>query len=89
MKKQTRSILEELNNLHPSRDNDLFIEMTANNILRSCSNLITKLHEMYDEDTANDLEKRFINSVRSGDPQKFQRKMNQIKEGKMNAKKTI
>ena len=33
MKKRTRSILDELNQVHGNRDNDLFIDSTANNII--------------------------------------------------------
>ena len=35
MKKRTRSILDELNQVHGNRDNDLFIDTTANNIIES------------------------------------------------------
>ena len=40
MKKQTRSILQELNNLHGNKDNDYFIDSTANNIIESAINLL-------------------------------------------------
>ena len=39
MKKRTRSILDELNNLGRSQDNDLLIETTANNIIESAINI--------------------------------------------------
>jgi len=35
-----------------------------------------------DESTAGDLERRFINSIRSGDPKKFKRGMTKIIESK-------
>ena len=40
MKKRTRSILEELNNLHQKRDSDSFIATTGNNIIESAINLL-------------------------------------------------
>jgi hypothetical protein len=81
MKKQTRSILQELNNLH-RKDSDFLIETSANNIIESSINLLSRIHKTYDAATANDLERRFINSIKSGDPRKFRRSMNKIIESK-------
>jgi hypothetical protein len=83
MKKQTRSILQELNNLH-RKDSDFLIETSANNIIESSINLLSRIHKTYDAATANDLERRFINSIKSGDPRKFRRSMNKIIESKKN-----
>jgi hypothetical protein len=83
MKKRTRSILQELNNLGRSHnDNDLLIETTGNNIIESAINLLNRISETYDEATASELERRFINSIRSGDPRKYKRSMQKIIEGK-------
>jgi|TARA_B110000503_G_C6772309_1_gene259874 hypothetical protein len=84
MRKKTRSILEELNNVHGKRDNDLLIDSTANNIIESAINLLSRLHGQYDVETASELERRFINSIKSGDPKKFRRSMSRIIEGKKN-----
>ena len=82
MKKRTRSILEELNNLHGNKDSDLFIETTANNIIESSINLLSRIHDNYDAETANELERRFLNSIRSNDPRKFRRSMQRVIESK-------
>lgn len=84
MKKRTRSILEELNSFSRSDNVDLLIESTANNIIESAINLIEKINRTYDEDTAIDLERRFINSIRRADPQKFKRGIQKISESKKN-----
>ena len=84
MKKRTRSILEELNNLHSRKDSDFLIETTANNIIESSINLLSRIHATYDSETASDLERKFINSIKSGDPKKFRRTINKIIEGKNN-----
>jgi len=81
MKKRTRSILQELNNLH-RKDSDFLIESTANNIIESSINLLSRIHATYDSETASDLERKFINSIKSGDPRKFRRTINKIIEGK-------
>ena len=84
MKKRTRSILEELNNVHGRKDSDHLIDSTANNIIESAINLLSRIHSTYDVDTASELERRFINSIKSNDPRKFKRSMNKIIEGKKN-----
>ena len=84
MKKRTRSILEELNNLDRARDNDLLIETTANNIIESAINLLNRIGNTYDENTAGELERRFLNSIKSGDPRKFKRGIQKVIESKKN-----
>ena len=84
MKKHTRSILQELSSLHVRDDSnaDLLVESTANNIINSSINLINMIHKNYDNDTAGELERRFLNSIRSGDPKKFRRGIQKINESK-------
>lgn len=84
MKKRTRSILEELNNLGRCKDNDYLIDATASNIIESSINLLNRISDVYDEETASELERRFINSIKSGDPRKFRRSMARIIESKNN-----
>ena len=80
MKKRTRSILEELNNLHQKRDSDSFIATTGNNIIESAINLLQRINTEYDQETALDLERRFINSIKSSDPRKFKRGLQKVVE---------
>tara|TARA_B100002019_G_scaffold274420_1_gene271350 strand:- start:5034 stop:5291 length:258 start_codon:yes stop_codon:yes gene_type:complete len=82
MRKQTRSILQELNNLALNKNNDLIIDSTANNIINSSINLINLIYENYSPIEAAELEKRFINSIRTGDPNKFKRGIQRIIENK-------
>ena len=82
MKKRTRSILEELNNLHQKRDSDSFIATTGNNIIESAINLLQRINTEYDQETALDLERRFINSIKSSDPRKFKRGLLKVVESK-------
>tara|TARA_X000001036_G_scaffold228048_1_gene213179 strand:- start:247 stop:513 length:267 start_codon:yes stop_codon:yes gene_type:complete len=88
MKKNTRSILQELNSLHVRDESnaDLLVESTANNIINSSINLINMIHKNYDNDTAGELERRFLNSIRSGDPKKFRRGIQKIIESKRTKK---
>ena len=84
MKKYTRSILEELSNIDRSTNKDLLIETSANNIIESAINLLNRISNTYDDITANELERRFLNSIKSGDPKKFKRGIAKIIEGKKN-----
>ena len=84
MKKRTRSILEELNNLDRSRNNDHLIESTGSNIIESAINLLNRISNTYDENTAGELERRFINSIKSDDPRKFKRGLQKVIENKNN-----
>lgn len=82
MRKRTRSILEELNNLHRVNRGEEFIQTTGINIIESAINLLSKIQETYDEDTASDLEKRFLASIRAGNSRKFKTGVDKIRESK-------
>lgn len=84
MKKHTRSILQELSNIGTKNHSELLIETTANNIIESSINLLNTINQNYDVETASELERRFINSIRTGDPRKFKRAINKIVENKNN-----
>lgn len=84
MKKHTRSLLEELSSIgkRTSTFDDHLIEANASNLITSCINVLEKINEHYDPDTASDLQRKFMNSIRTGDVKKFQRSMQRIIESK-------
>lgn len=82
MRKSTRSILQELSDLGVSRDKDLIIEGRGTNLIESAINLLNLIREQYDIETAADLERRFLNAIRAGEPAKFKRGIKRIQEGK-------
>lgn len=82
MRKSTRSILQELSEIGLSRDTDLVVESRGSNIIQSAINLIELIRENYDIETAAELERRFINSIKSGDGTKFKRGIKRIQENK-------
>lgn len=82
MRKSTRSILQELSDIGLSRDTDLVVESRGSNIIQSAINLIELIRENYDIETAAELERRFINSIKSGDGTKFKRGIKRIQENK-------
>jgi hypothetical protein len=82
MRKGTRSILQELSDIGLNRDTDLIIETRASNIIQSAINLIDLIKENYDAETAAELERRLINSIKGSDPSKFKRGIKKIQESK-------
>ena len=80
MRKHTRSILEELAGISIQRDKESIIETRANNVIASAINLVNYIKENYDAETADELERRLLNSIRSQDPAKFTRKVRGIRE---------
>jgi hypothetical protein len=82
MRKSTRSILQELNDLGISRNKDLVIESRGSNLIDSAINLLTLIKENYDIETAAELERRFLNAIRSSDAAKFKRGMQKIHESR-------
>lgn len=82
MRKSTRSILQELSDIGLSRDTDLVIETRASNIISSAINLLEMIRENYDVETAAELERRFLNSIKANDISKFKRGIKRIQENK-------
>lgn len=82
MRKSTRSILQELSDIGLSRDTDLVIESRGTNLIQSAINLLDLIRENYDLETAAELERRFINSIKASDPTKFKRGVKKIQESK-------
>jgi len=80
MRKKTRSILEELDNMVVERDRVHVLENRGNNIIDSALNLINMIRENYDQETAADLEKRLVNAIRTQDPRKFARGVNKLRD---------
>jgi hypothetical protein len=79
-----RSLVDELTDYAPVKDRDLFIESRAEQVMASVSHLMRLIRESYDEETADDLTKRLINSIRSDDNNKFRRGIRQIRESRTN-----
>ena len=82
MRKSTRSILQELNEVGLSRNTDLVIESRGSNIIASAINLLEMIRENYDVETAAEMECRFLNSIKAADVNKFKRGIKRIQESK-------
>lgn len=78
MKRQTKSILEEISQSVPQSNREALIESRASHVITSALNLIDMLYESYDENTAGELSRRLINSIKSSDPAKFERGIRKV-----------
>jgi hypothetical protein len=76
--------LQELSDLGLSRDTELVIESRGSNLIQGAVNLLNLIRETYDDETAAELERRFLNSIRTGDGTKFKRGIKRIQESKDN-----
>jgi hypothetical protein len=82
VRKQTKSILEEITNIVPQRDKESFVENKAINVIASTKYLVEYIQENFNQDQSDDLLKRLFNSLKTGDESKFRRGIKQIKESK-------
>jgi len=79
MKRKTRSLLEELNDFAVNKRAENVVESRATHIIESAINIVEMIRTNFEGETAQDLEKRFYNSIKSGDPTKFMRGIKKIK----------
>jgi len=86
VKRQTRSLLEELNSIAVKKDAESIIESRAVHVIESAINLIATIRENFDPEAAFELEKRLLNSIRGADPAKFTRGIRKLRDGKETAK---
>ena len=75
MKRTTRSILEEITSAAPGSTRKNIVESKSQHVLESAINIIQEFYGVYDKDEAQDLHKKFINSIRTLDSKKFYRSL--------------
>lgn len=73
MQRKTKSILDELSSMHISRDKNHLVESRANNIIQSAINIFEQIDSLYTREQAEDLQRKFVNAIKSRDPGKFAR----------------
>ena len=79
MKKRTRSLLEEINSLAPVKSKTAILESKGNNAISSIINILEMIESNYDDDTAQDLTKRIMLSIKNRDPERFNRGVKKIR----------
>ncbi len=86
LKRATKSLLEELNSITFKKDNEAVIESRATHVINSAIHLLTTIKENFPPDQAYELERRFINSIKGGDPSKFTRGIRKVRDIKETAR---
>lgn len=80
MKRQTRSLLEELELLGRNRDTKHIIETRANNVIASAIHLMEVIERNYTPDQAAILEKKLLIAIKNRDEGKFSRSLKRSDE---------
>ena len=80
MKKRTRSLLEEINSIAPKTDKSQLLESRGNNAINAVINLLEMIETSYDEETAQDLIKRVMLSVKNRDTDRFSRGIKKLRD---------
>jgi len=86
VQRKTRSLLEELNEFAVKKDREVILESRAIHIIDSAINLIKLIRETFDPETAYELERRLINSIKGADSSKFVRGIRKLKDSKDTAR---
>jgi hypothetical protein len=86
VKRHTRSLLEELNDIAVKKDTEAVIESRAVHVIDSAINLLGLIRENFDPETAYELERRLINSIKGADSAKFVRGIRKLRDSKDTAK---
>ena len=77
-----RSIIEELDKVTKPLDKHLFVESKANHAIVAAINVLLLIEESFNEQEADELRRRFMNSIKGEDPRKFHRKIRELREGR-------
>lgn len=75
MKRQTRSLLEELNDIGEKRDTKHIIESRANNVISSAIHLMEVIERNFTAEQAAILEKKLLIAIKNRDQGKFSRSL--------------
>lgn len=86
MKRATKSLLEELNSISERKHGEAIIESRAAHVIDSAINLLALIRENFEPEQAYELERRLINSIKGGDPNKFIRSIRKLRDSKETAR---
>ena len=75
MKRQTKSLLEELELLSRNHDTKHIIENRANNVIASAIHLLEVIERNYTTEQAQILEKKLLVAIKNRDQSKFSRSL--------------
>jgi len=80
LRQSSRSILDELNRAIPSKKKEHVVESRGHHIISSAIHFLQVLNENYTEEEAEQITRRFLSSIKGGDPNRFVRAVRKIRE---------
>jgi hypothetical protein len=86
LKRATRSLLEELNSISERKNGEAIVEARATHVINSAINLLSLIKENFNQEQAYELERRLINSIKTGDANKFTRSIRRLRDNKETAR---
>jgi|15BtaG_2_1085339.scaffolds.fasta_scaffold06893_3 hypothetical protein len=82
MKKRIKSLLEEINEISPVKDNNQLLESRGMNAIHGIINLLEMIDATCDDETAADLNKRIMLSIKNRDHDRFMRGIKKLRTKK-------
>ena len=73
-----KSILNEIDSILPTKNKSLIVESRASHVITSAANIMSMISENYDAETAEKLQKKFLNAIRTGNVEKFSNALKRI-----------
>ena len=80
MKRNTRSILEEIATCAPGTTRKNIVEEKSQHVLEGAINVIKEFYQVYPFEEATYLHKKFINSIKTLNEQKFYKSLDRKEE---------
>lgn len=79
MKKRTKSLLQEINSIAPTKDKTHLLEARGTNAITSLINLLEMVENNFDSETSQDIQKRIILSIKNRDDDRFKRGIKKLR----------
>ena len=77
---RVKSLIEELDLFVPQRDKHQVVEARASNIIASAVNLMNLISESFNDEEADELQRRLLGAIKNRDPDKFNRKIREYRK---------
>lgn len=79
MQRKTRKLLEELDSIAIDRDRVHLIESRAQHLIASATNLIEMIRNSYDDQIAEEMERKLLLAIKRQDSKKFTNGLKKLK----------
>ena len=80
MQRRTRKLLEELDSIAIEKDRVHLIESRATHLIASATNLIDMIRNSYDDQIAEDMERKLLLAIKRQDSTKFTNGLKRLKK---------